>query len=409
MNAVENTASHTANKREYNRANKGTGSVQPVLFWFRLLACICLCLSFSVKAELSSLSDEQMMEVTGQAFISIDNYNYENTDFLRINLGMDIETQLNIDELELGRYYRWENGDACLDCDGTEAGLEKMPADIMVENFALGHINKSTNKIDPFKIKDPFLEFAFDASGTPTGIRLGFGKSKGWLSGDIKALTGNVDIAIRDTAQGLASLSPNCWSGDFSCLLGFMMKFLGGPILQDAPLGADAMLINDEGQPDPVRGTMVGMESGTALVVDGKGELNGFEKFLLDVLIGLTPNRYNASRHGEIVTFHSSGCDILTVPVCFPLENFGSFEIGRDDPVGVDGLFVSFQNSHDVIKWAQSFKNGVTGSEVTAFQATGFGGFFNIPNDGVQVNLNEAMKGIDRQRTEYIDRGKGLF
>jgi hypothetical protein len=258
-------------------------------------------------------------------------------------------------------------------------------------------------------MNNPFLEFSFGADGAPTGVRIGFGKSKGWLSGDIKALTGNIDIAISDTARGLAELSPSCASGDFSCLLGFMMKYLGGPILQDSPLKADALLINSQGQLDPVRGQMVGMQSGTPLMVDGSGEINFIEKFLLDVLIGLTPSRYNASRDGDIVTFNSSGCDILTVSVCFPLTNFGSFEIGRDNPDGVDGLFVSFQNSHEVIKWAQTFKDGVTGSDVLSFQETGFGGFFNIPNDGVQVNLNEAINGIHRQRTEYIDRGKGLF
>lgn len=377
--------------------------------FFCTLLLLLLLKSPALQADLASLSDTQMSQVTGQAIMSVDNYQYDNTDFVRINLNVNIETQLNIDKLELGRYYRWENGDACLDCNGTETGLEKMPADIMVDNFSLGHINKSTKAIDPFKINDPFLEFSFDAAGTPTGVRLGFGKSKGWLSGDIQALTGNIDIAINDTARGLAELSPNCSSGDFSCLLGFMMKYLGGPILQDSPLKADALLVNSKGELDPVRGQMVGMESGTPLIVDGSGELNFFEKFLLDVLIGLTPSRYNASRNGDIVTFNSSGCDILTVAVCFPLSNFGSFEIGRDNPAGVEGLFISFQNSHDVIKWAQTFKDGITGTEVLSFQETGFGGFFNIPNDGVQVNLQEAMNGIHRQRTEYIDRGKGLF
>lgn len=379
------------------------------------LAALCstsiffVLLSCSVHSALQELPDGQLSAITGQAIVSVDNYSYGNNDFVRINMGMDIETQINIDKLELGRYYRWENGDACLECDGSEPGLEAMPADIMVDNFALGHIDKATNRVDPFKIKDPFLEFSFDETGAATGIRIGFGKSKGWLSGDIQALTGNIDIGIKDTAQGLGQLAPSCSSGDFSCLLGFMMKYLGGPILQDSPLEAQAYLIDARGQLDPVRGTMVGMESGTPLVVDGSGELNFFEKFLLDVLIGLTPSRYDASRNGDIVTFNSSGCDILTVSVCFPLSNFGSFEIGRDDPVGADGLFISFQNSQDVIKWAQTFKDGITGTEVETFQATGFGGFFNIPNNGVQVNLQEAMNGIPRHRTEYIDRGKGLF
>lgn len=373
-----------------------------MFFVFALLAA-------NASSELKEISDNELSLISGKGFVSIDNYGYDGNDFVRINLGVDIETQINIDKLELGKYYRWENGDACLECDGTEIGLEKQPADIMVENFSLGSINPNTDEIDPFKIIDPYLEFAFDSSGTPTGVRVGFGKSKGWLSGDIQSLTGNIDIAIKDTARGLAELSPSCSGGDFSCLLGFMMKYLGGPILQGAPLEAQANLINSDGQLDPVRGTMVGMESGSALVVDGDGELNFIERGLLDILIALTPSKYNASRSGDIITFHSSGCDILTVSVCFPLSNFGSFEIGRDEVVGTDGLFISFQNSHEVIKWAQKFDSDKPGNTVVAFRETGFGGFFNIPNDGVQVNLQEAMSGIDRKRTEYIDRGRNLF
>ena len=37
------------------------------------------------------------------------------------------------------------------------------------------------------------------------------------------------------------------------------------------------------------------------------------------------------------------------------------------------------------------------------------GAFFNIPNGATEVNLNEALNGTDRYRTEYIDRGRGLF
>jgi len=373
---------------------------------------IMILISFWPKglwAELREISDQELSEVSAQAAIRIDNYQHDNNDFIRINLGLDIETQINMDKLEIGRYHRWENGAPCFECDGTEEGLEKQPADILVNNFSLGHIDKETGEIQPFKIKDPYLEFALDSEGAPTGVRIGFGKSKGWLSGDIQSLTGNINIALKDNAYGLAELAPKCSEGHYSCLLGFALKYLGGPLLKDSPLITQANLINDQGQLDPVRATMVGMQSGEPLSVDGAGEINFVERILLDVLVAITPQRYGALRDGDIVTFHSSGCDILTVNVCFPFKNFGSFELGRGKPEGADGLFISFQNTQDAIQWAQSFDNDTPGNTVSSFQETGFGGFFNIPNAGVQATLNEAMNGIPRKQTEFIDRGVNLF
>jgi len=378
-----------------------------------LIAYISFVLSLSAYAELQPISDSEMSDVTGQAFISVDNYNYAGHEFTRINLGLDIETQINVDTLEMGTYHRWENhptnaslnGTMCPTCDGSEVGLEKQPSDILVDNFSLGHIDSDTGEISPFKITDPFIEFAKDEEGETTGFRLGFGKSKGWLSGDIKSLTGNVDIAIKDTAAGLGKVAPDCSEG-FSCILGFLLKGLGPVILGESELGSDALLVNSDGQPDSIRGSMVGMQSGSALTVDAHGELNFIDKFLLDAMILLTPGRYDASRNGDIIKFHSSGCDILTINLCFPLEDFGSFEIGRDKPEGTDGFFISAQT--ETVKWAQTFESG-PGSNVTTGQITGVGSFFNIPNDGIVVNLEEALRGIDRQRTEYIDRGVGLF
>jgi len=380
-----------------------------------LVVLVCVVLSFSAFAELQPISDSEMSNVTGQALISIDKYQYAGHDFTRINLGLDIETQINIDTLEMGTYHRWENhpsnpglnGTMCATCTGAEAGLEAQGSDIKIDNFALGSIDPGTGEIQPFSITDPFIELAFDESGAASGFRVGFGKAKGWLSGDIRSLTGNVDISIQDTARGLAETQPNCsLSGAWSCLLGGLLGALGPTLLGDAPLGSDALLVDSEGQPDPIRATMLGMQSGSALTVDSKGELGFFDGFLVNTLIFLTPSKYNASRNGDIIKFHSSGCDILTINLCFPLTNFKSFELGRDKPEGTDGFFISAQT--EAVEWAQTFQDG-PGSAVTSGQATGLGSYFNLPNNGIVVNLDEALNGIPRLRTEYIDRGHGLF
>ncbi len=383
------------------------------VFWQVMMVCVGVQCGLA-QAELKPLGDEELSHVSGQAFFRIDDYGHDNHRFTRINLGLDIDIQTNIDSLQLGTYHRWENhpsdaslnGTICHTCNGTEAGLEKNASDIHIDNFSLGYLDEKTDEIHPFQILDPYLEFAFDENGDASGVRLGFGKAKGWLSGDILSLTGNLDVSIEDTAAGLAHAGPDCSSGAYSCLLGYLLKGLGPVLLGDSKLQSDALLVNAQGQPDPIRGSMVGMLSGTPLTVDATGELNWFDKIAIDLMIALTPGRYNASRNGDIIQFHSSGCDILTIELCFPLTNFGSFEVGRGTEEGVEGFFMSAQK-HD-IRWAQTFDEN-NRDIVTSDQQTGLGAFLNLPNDGIIVNVQEALQGIDRQRTEYIDRGKGLF
>src|SRR5690554_3830614 len=90
-----------------------------------------LILPSATIAGLDPISDEEMSEVTGQAFLSVDrNYHPDpskNTAYTRVNLGMDIEIQTNVDVLEIGRYER----------DGEKSGT----SDVLIENFGLGYIN----------------------------------------------------------------------------------------------------------------------------------------------------------------------------------------------------------------------------------------------------------------------------
>ena len=185
----------------------------------------------------------------------------------------------------------------CQTCNGTEVGLEKKASDIHIDNFSLGYIDKRTDEIHPFRILDPYLEFAFDENGDASGVRLGFGKAKGWLSGDILSLTGNLDISIEDTAAGLAYAGPNCSSGAYSCLLGYLLKGLGPVLLGDSKFSLMPSLSTLR-----VSRTQSGAPwwdvGGTPLTVDATGELNWFDKIAIDLMIALTPSRYQASRQG---------------------------------------------------------------------------------------------------------------
>ena len=103
-----------------------------------MLTCLLAGTMFSacVSAELRAIDDSEMSDITGQAFFSIDktiNPSNSNVSYTRINLGMDIDIQTNIDTLELGRYDR---------IDPRTGQLESQSADLLINDMSLGYIYK---------------------------------------------------------------------------------------------------------------------------------------------------------------------------------------------------------------------------------------------------------------------------
>jgi hypothetical protein len=355
--------------------------------------------SAGVSAELKPINDSEMSNITGQAFFTIDktyNPSTPNLSYTRLNIGMDIEVQANIDKFELGRYDR---------------PGEAQPADILFENMSLGYIydeqyqQRNSNvprpkrydgngqlisyqdgDIVPFKIKDPFLEFAFDGEEV-VGARIGFGEAQGLLSMDIKSFTGNVDIDIKGTVNNLRDALRDQGCGGWLPSCGFVEDGIVnfGGVIGNTQIGTKANLIQASGGNigsfDPVRATSVG-------ILDG-------EKFTLDILggIDLTVN----------------DCSLLGITVCFPLEQFKSLHVSNKDTNGnitgpAEGLFLSFQTKD--LAWMKDVKGSNTSSNyMNAVQ----GAFFNVPTGGLQVDFVSSLNGIERARTEYIDRGRGLF
>jgi len=70
-----------------------------------------------------------------------------------------------------------------------------------------------------------------------------------------------------------------------------------------------------------------------------------------------------------------------------------------------DGAFISFQTKD--LDWLEDVRK--TNPSAEDFIRATSGAFFNIPNGATEVNLNEALFGTERYRSEYIDRGRGLF
>src|SRR3989338_1322707 len=140
----------------------------------------------AAQAELKPIADSELAEITGQALVTLDGLTYGGFEYTRVNLGADIDLLTNIDELRLGNYSRNQPNT-----------VSNQPADIWIDNFALGRVdnaNSAAAAVVPFQVRDPYLEFAFKTNGAGVrevaGIRLGFGRARGDLSGDIHSLTG---------------------------------------------------------------------------------------------------------------------------------------------------------------------------------------------------------------------------
>lgn len=399
------------------------------------MATVGLTVSGLANAELKPINDTQMSDITGQAYMSIDQHFHpdatKDVSYTRINYGLDIETQMNADAAVLGEYAR--------------AG-ETNTADVDIDNLSLGHIYDSSyystnpsmpkpiksdgssyrnGEIVPFKITDPYLEFATDEiTHDIIGMRLGFGGAEGILSGSIKSLTGNVNVQITDKGDGLKNASSE--TGNFldkTVLLLAPLLTASSPISAHAELvkgtkGSDGKFVAGSGQLDGVRSDHVGMPDGSKFTINN---VNGLTTTALKTL-GFALSSDVVVNASCFLVFCGSGsvdiipkdCYMMGVATCFPLTNFNSLPVGtiKHDSRGnktldgqAAGMFLSFQSKD--MEWLTDVnKANPTAAD---FMATTQGAFFNIPNGVLEVDLNQALKGIPRVRTEYIDRGKGLF
>ena len=67
------------------------------------IAQMCLALA---HASPQHLTDQELSDVSGQAFLSLNNYNNDGLDITRVNLGAKIDMQFNAKELKIGEYQR---------------------------------------------------------------------------------------------------------------------------------------------------------------------------------------------------------------------------------------------------------------------------------------------------------------
>ncbi len=378
-----------------------------------ILALSAMTASLSSVA-LEAIPDDELNHYTGQAFITVDASSYSdaslgNYEFTRVNLGLDIETLSNMDELRIGEFDRSygadgtapivdDNRNIVYNADGSVAVYD---ADIIIQNFALGRVDNYNDpenaEIVPFKIKDPYIELAYKTDpGNPSirriaGVRIGFGQAQGDLSGDLISLTGNLEGEIR--GPGSIAYDSACGSGGtanwFECIelaLAANTEIYAEVLLVDGATGEATL----NGAPYLKRASWIGVPTGTNFESDDSG-----------LIASLIPALTN-----------SADCSVIGVTACFRTTNYQSVYVG--DPTqdfengSASGAFISLQL--ESVPWEDL--SGIAGASRVFTEK---GAFLNIAryadSNGQQryplyIDLYNALTGEPRVAT-CIGRTKG--
>lgn len=164
-------------------------------YGYAAVTLFCLGIAPVVQAELQPISDDTMGEVTGQAFMQVENIQDipgNPHEFTRMTLGMDVETRVNIDDVTVG------------EIDGG--------ADIAAQHVALGHIARtdgvqyngrtySAGDTVHFEAVKPYIELAADPTedGRLSGFRMGFAQARGSVSSLTSSFSGNIGLKLEDS------------------------------------------------------------------------------------------------------------------------------------------------------------------------------------------------------------------
>jgi hypothetical protein len=378
-----------------------------------ILALSAMTASLSSVA-LEAIPDDELNHYTGQAFITVDASSYSdatlgNYEFTRVNLGLDIETLTNIDELRIGEFDRSygadgtapivdDNRNIVYNADGSVAVHD---ADLIIQNFGLGRVDNYNDpanaEIVPFKIKDPYIELAYKTDPANSsirriaGVRIGFGQAQGDLSGDLISLTGNLEGEIR--GPGSLAYDSACGDGGTANLVECVLL----AVASNTEIYAEVRLLDGaageatlDGAPYLKRASWIGVPTGTNFESDDTG-----------LVAGLIP---------ALTT--SKDCGVIGVTACFRTTNYQSVYIGdqtKDFENGsASGAFISLQL--ESVPWEDL--SGIAGASRVYTEK---GAFLNIAkyadSNGQQryplyLDLYNALTGEPRVAT-CIGRTKG--
>lgn len=349
-------------------------------FTFVLLAASLLCAS--AGAELRPLDDGELSAVSGQGLINLDALTYGGYEYTRLNIGGDMKLLTNIDKLRMGNFARSSSSNP-----SNLGTVSNQAADIAIDNFALGRVDNAGSanaQIVPFEIRDPYIELAFKNNGNGVreiaGVRLGFGRARGDLSGDIHSLTGTMEGYINGPASIALEYYKQTHSGcDFNCIA---LSIAG-----DAELYSKVQLVK-EGSGDV---TQNGVPINRATQI---GVANGDRFHTTDAFLdGLLP----------LLATQGGDCKASGLPACFPLLNYKSIFVGDRlnsnlATGGAQGIFFSVQGQN--VPWQDL-------ADKSKFIQTQAGAFANFAKytDGNKdiypfaVALYDALRGTARVDT----------
>jgi hypothetical protein len=397
-----------------------------------VLAIASSLISTTAIADLKPLDDAFLSDVTGQAFLQIDNYKVTqeyawrshdelngqqvDTEFYRINIGAKMEAIASVDHLQLGKFDRYENGAPCpasgcdltqLDRNGNPLLQERNDADIDIHDFALGDYHRledGTVEARPMKVENPFYEIAFenrpDGTREVIGARLGFERSSGFVSGDIKSLSGNLAVLIDGPEQVGGIINADVTAMAYLQYGEDPREYTAEELQEKKDAGQiehDYIPNGNSGDYDPIRANHIGVLDGDEIEARALGILP----------INLSPENCSTS----------TGTD-----TCQPTGKFQTFEVGKASPDGyVDNFFISMQ-SRD-LAWAKDPYGDLNPGALSSNVRTGFvpanthsnftqsylGGFINIPSGGLTLTPHETVEGLHRHATRYTDAALGLF
>ncbi len=378
--------------------------VSPVFVMSGLLMSASVC-------ALEPMTDRDLSDVSGQAFITIDTSSYNqgtgnwsgDYEFTKVNLGMELETVFNIDELRVSRFDRDAYVDGTVPVTDDDRNIVTNPdgsiqvydSDIIINNFALGRVDNYDDAANavyvPFMAKNPYIELAYKIENGEkriSGLRVGFEKAQGDLSGDIISLTGKVEGEIRGDAAIV--YNQNCpGAGLFNCAALALAQ--GTEIYTQVDLvdgatgdGADSLNVAYL-----KRASWFGVPNGRSFDSDEGG-----------LIASLVPLLTTAD-----------DCEVTGTPGCFRTSIYQSIYIGDKDASFEDGsasgVFISMQT--ESVPWEDL--SGVPGTDRVL---TDQGAYMNIAryqsgNETkypLYLTLEEATNGTQRVAT-CVGRIKG--
>jgi len=165
-------------------------------YGYAALVAFCLGITPVVQADLKPISDEILGDVTGQAFMQVENIPGLDHQFTRMTLGMDVETRVNMDDIKAGQ---------------TDTGVDFAATDV-----AFGHISRDAARVQyngktyavgesvPFEAVQPYIELA-EVDNQLAGFRMGFKQARGVVSSNTTSFSGDIGLQLKDADGAISS------------------------------------------------------------------------------------------------------------------------------------------------------------------------------------------------------------